>query len=112
VELRTRLWILTVSSLILVLAFALWYELTHYQKAYEQLTRGSTKVDAVRRFGKPGRVSDCRLSHLSWDDQPEDAISKRCVEIFEYPSCHSIGRWEVGFDQDGRVVSKGYLQSP
>ena len=98
---------------IFVLAFAgVWYELTHYQRAYEQLTRGTTKADVLQHFGKPGRVSDCRFTHLSWDAEQEDAVSKSCVEIFEYFSRHSIEKWEIGFDKEGRVVSKGYLQSP
>jgi len=112
---RARLWILIGSSVffILVLACAgVWYELTHYQRAYEHLTRGTTKADVLKHFGKPGRVSDCHLANPSWDGGQEDAISKTCVELFEYFSHHSLEQWDIGFDKDGRVVSKAYLLSP
>jgi len=112
---RTGRWILIGSSVTVIVAMAcagLWYEFNHYQRAYEQLTRGTMKANVLKRFGKPGRVSDCRSTSQSWDGRQEDAISKTCVELFEYFSHHSIEQWNIGFDKDGRVVSKAYLQSP
>jgi hypothetical protein len=35
-----------------------------------------------------------------------------CVEEFQYFSHVSIGEWDVGFDKNGKVVSKGYSPSP
>jgi hypothetical protein len=112
---RISHWILMGSSVVIILALAgagVWYELTCYQRAYDQLTRGTMKADVLKRFGKGERVSDCRSTSHSWDGGQEDAISRTCVELFEYFSRHSIEQWDVGFDKDGRVVSKAYLQSP
>ena len=41
-----------------------------------------------------------------------DNSSMPCVEEFQYFSRISIGEWDVGFDKNGRVVSKDYLSSP
>jgi hypothetical protein len=67
---RTGHWILIGSSVVVILALAcagVWFEFTHYQRAYEHLTRGTIKADVLKRFGKPGRVSDCRFTSQSWD---------------------------------------------
>ena len=86
---RTGRWILIGSSVTVIVVMAcagVWYEFNHYQRAYEQLTRGTMKANVLKRFGKPGRVSDCRSTSQSWDGRQEDAISKTCVELFEYCS--------------------------
>jgi hypothetical protein len=111
---QTRRAVVIGSTVVVALFLAcagVWYELTHYRRAYEQLTRGTAKADVLKRFGKPGRVTDCRFESQSWDGGPEE-FPKTCVELFEYFSNHSIDGWEIGFDKDGRVVSKAYLQSP
>ena len=83
---RARRWILIGSSVTVIVAMAcagVWYELTHYQRAYEHLTRGTTKANVLKHFGKPGRVSDCHFANSSWDGGQEDALSKTCVELFD-----------------------------
>jgi outer membrane protein assembly factor BamE (lipoprotein component of BamABCDE complex) len=111
---RIRRWALVSSSiLVFSLAFvAVWYERTFYERAYRQLARGTTKADVLKRFGKPQRVGDCQFRTPSWDNVPEDQTAKTCVEIFEYSSRTSIGEWVIGFDKEGKVVSKAYSSSP
>jgi hypothetical protein len=109
-----RRWPLICSSIIVVfLAFAaIRYEYTFYERAYEHLPRGTTKADVLKRFGKPQQMGDCRYSTPTWDDEPADKIAMTCVQTFEYSSRVRIGEWVIGFDGNGRVVSKAYLSSP
>lgn len=48
----------------------------------------------------------------SWDGKPLDEKSTKCVEEFSYYSHLRIGLWVIGFDENGKVVSKDYLSSP
>jgi len=110
---RARRWILVGMSIIVIcLVFVLvWYELTFFERAYAWLTPGATKADVLNHFGNPGRVEAC--SHPpSWDGNPVDRSSMPCVEEFQYFSRISIGEWDVGFDKNGKAVSKGYSSSP
>jgi hypothetical protein len=110
---RFRRWMLVGASIIIFfLAFAtVWYELTFYERAYAWLTRGATKAEVLKRFGKPGNI-ETRCDPPSWDGGPVDNSSMPCVEEFQYFSHASIGEWHIGFDKNGRVVSKGYSSSP
>src|SRR5580692_7028685 len=110
---RVRRWILVGASLIVfLLAFAtVWYELTFYERAYAWLTRGKTKAEVLKRFGKHGNIEACR-SAPTWDGRPVDTSSLPCVEQSEYFSRIQIGEWDVGFDKNGKVVSKGYSSHP
>jgi hypothetical protein len=108
-----RRWILVSASIIFILLVfvAIWYELTFYSRAYAWLTPGATKAEVLKRWGKPGNVGAC-LPHPSWDGYPVKNSSMPCVEEFEYFSRFSIGEWDIGFDKNGKVVSKGYSSSP
>ena len=110
---RTRRWLLISASIIVfLLVFAtVWYELTFYERAYAWLTPGATKAEVLKHFGKPGEIQECRHA-ASWDGNALDNSSMRCVEEFSYFSRISIGEWVIGFDRNGKVVSKGYSSSP
>jgi hypothetical protein len=43
---------------------------------------------------------------------PVDSSSMPCVEEFRYFSRISIGEWIIGFDKNGKALSKGYSSSP
>jgi len=104
-----------VGSLIIVclaIVAVLRHERTFYQRAYDSLMRGTTKADVLKRFGKPGRIGDCSFVTPTWDNEGQDEIALTCVQTFEYFSRISVGLWIIGFDKDGRVVSKAYLSSP
>jgi len=88
-----------------------WYEITLYERAYAWLTPGTTKTEVLKRFGKPGNKEAC-FSAPHWDGEPVDNPSGPCVEEFVYHSRTSIGEWTIGFDKNGKVVSKGYSSSP
>jgi hypothetical protein len=110
---RVRRWILAGMSIIvicLVLA-AIWYELTFYERAYAWLTPGATKAEVLKHFGKPGNAEACAHAPV-WDGNPVDNSSMPCVEEFQYFSRISIGEWDIGFDKNGKVVSKSYSSSP
>ena len=111
---QNRLWILASASIIVMFLVSgtVWYELTFYKRAYAWLTPGATKAEVLRHFGKPGNVEAC-VHAPSWDGEPVDDLSMPCVEEFRYFSrIISVGEWDVGFDKNGKVVSKGYSSSP
>jgi hypothetical protein len=110
---RARRWTLAGMSIIVIcLVFAvIWYELTFYERAYAWLTPGATKAEVLEHFGKPGNVEACAHAPF-WDGNPVDNSSMPCVEEFQYFSRISIGEWDVGFDKNGKAVSKGYSSSP
>ena len=110
---RIRRWILVSTSIIVIcLVFAaVWYELTFYERAYAWLTTGATKADVLKHFGKPGNIEACVHAPF-WDGGPVDNSSMPCVEEFRYFSRISIGEWDIGFDKNGKVVSKAYSSSP
>jgi hypothetical protein len=108
-----RRWMLVIASLVVIfLVFAvIWYELTFYSRAYAWLTPGATKAEVLKHFGKPQSIEECRPA-TSWEgDSPENS-SMPCVEEFHYFSHISIGEWIIRFDRNGRVISKGFSQSP
>lgn len=108
-----RRWILVSASLVvLIVVFAtVWYELTFYQRAYAWLTPGATKSEVLKHFGKPRLVSGCRPA-TSWEGDSAESSSMVCAEEFSYTSRISIGEWIIRFDKNGRVISKGFSQSP
>jgi hypothetical protein len=110
---RIRRWVLVSASiLVIVLVFAtIWYELTFYERAYAWLKPGATKAEVLKRFGKPGNI-DASCLPPSWDGDAVDSSSMPCVEQFRYFTRFSIGEWDIGFDKNGKVVSKAYLSSP
>jgi hypothetical protein len=109
---RIRRWILVSASIIAIFLVpaTVWYEVTFYKRAYAWLTPGATKAEVLKRFGKPGEIEACDSRAPSWDGLPVDGMP--CVEKFRYFSRISIGAWEVGFDKNGKAVSKDYLSSP
>jgi hypothetical protein len=111
---RMSRWTLISSAVVIcILTLAIFlYERNSYERAYGRLTRGATKADVLRLFGKPKEIGNCLYSGPSWDGALPDEISKTCIETYEYYRRTSIGRWDVGFNKDGQVVSKAYLPSP
>ena len=105
-----RLW-LTIG-LILVTTIALWFnhQYTRYERAYAQLRAGTAKGDVLKQFGKPNYTEGCRSISM-WDGQPVENKSA-CVEEFRYFTRLRVGVWIVGFDANGKAVSKYYLSSP
>jgi hypothetical protein len=110
---RMRRWILVgVSVILFFLAFAtVWYQLTFYDRAYAWLTPGATKAEVLKHFGQPQHVEACRPS-ASWEGDSAENPSVPCAEEFSYTSHVSIGEWIIRFDRNGRVISKGFSQSP
>jgi hypothetical protein len=72
---------------------------------------GTTKSEVIKQFGKPEDIEGCRHVPL-WDDTPVDKESAKCVEEFRYFSRMRIGAWIVGFDANGRAITKYYESSP
>lgn len=72
---------------------------------------GTTKIEVIKQFGKPDDIEGCHRVPL-WDDEPVEKESTKCVEEFRYVSRMRIGAWIVGFDANGKTVTKYHLSSP
>ena len=108
-----RKWAVIGSALILI-TFCGWFAylwLTRYERAYANLMPETTKADVVRKFGKPDAIEGCRSSPV-WDDRPMGKQPAKCIEEFRYYYRFRIGAWIVGFDANGRAVTKYYESSP
>jgi hypothetical protein len=109
---RARVLVIVSSTLIFILLSAgVAYELTRYDREYTRLTRGSTREEVLKRFGKPGDIRKCDPT-ATWEGEPEGKTSITCVEEFWYFSKLGFKQWAIGFDKNGRVVTKNYLVSP
>ena len=109
---RRRVWAVIGCALIFVVFCWLTYRwLTRYERAYANLMPETTKKDVIKQFGKPDDIEICRSVAL-WDDQPVDKESAKCVEEFRYGYNYRIGAWLVGFDANGRAITKYYESSP
>ncbi|MBZ5694625.1 MAG: hypothetical protein LAN36_04605 [Acidobacteriia bacterium] len=108
-----RGWLTVVVPVGLVLLVGSWvhYEYTRYEKAYARLIPGTARAEVLQRFGKPGDITKCSDVNR-WDETNIDQKSMKCVEEFHYFSRVRIGDWVVGFDEDGRVVTKYFSSSP
>lgn len=98
-------------ALILLVGFCLHYDYTRYEEPYARLTPGTTKTEVLRQFGKPGDITKCSDDNL-WDETSLDKKSVKCVEEFHYFSHTRVGEYVVGFDENGRIVTKYYESSP
>jgi hypothetical protein len=110
---RRRLWLTIGIALVLIvsISFCAHRQYTRYERAYARLTPGTTKAEVLRQFGKPQEITKCTYVP-SWDDEPVDEKSVKCVEEFRYFSRMRIGAWIVGFDADGIARTKYYSSSP
>ena len=109
-----RLWLIigVAVALIISIFFCVYHQHTRYERAYARLKPGTTKAEVLRQFGKPQEITECTHAAPSWDDEPVDEKSVRCVEEFRYFSRMRIGAWIVGFDADGVARTKHYESSP
>jgi hypothetical protein len=87
-----------------------WY--TRYDRAYARLVPGTTKAEVLREFGQPGYATTSCSQFPSWDEKPLSKDSVKCVEEFEYFYRIRIGGWFIGFDANGKAVTKYYESSP
>lgn len=101
------------SALVLIIGGTLlaYLWLTRYERAYANLIPEAPKKEVIRQFGKPGATEICRSTPL-WDDRPVGKQSAKCVEEFRYYYRFRIGAWVVGFDANGRAVTKYHESSP
>jgi hypothetical protein len=108
---RRRLWLAIGIALVVSISFYVHRRYTRYERAYARLMPGATKAEVLRQFGKPQEITRCTHAP-SWDDEPVDEKSVKCVEEFRYFSRMRIGAWIVGFDANGIARTKCYSSSP
>ncbi len=93
-----------------ILILEIW-KVNHYQSAYNALKQGATKTEVISDWGPAKDSKSCR-SGGTWDDKPIPPGTKDCVEELWYFSRVTPEQWAIGFDEDGRAVSKYHFVSP
>ena len=111
----------TVLRLALLAAFVLGATLIGYlvwlgyyrDTEYKLVNKGDSEAAVKEMLGTPFRVT-ASLRWISWDSQDSSRLNGgECVREFWYERPLSISgeMWTVGFDQNGKVVSKFYYPS-
>jgi len=82
--------------------------------AFAAVKKGDNEGRVVQLFGKPKGVTGAPDS-VAWGS--EDSIrrnSGECIRVFWYSRPINLdgGAWVVGFDKEGKVVSKYHYASP
>lgn len=81
------------------------------ERAYHEIERGDTKEAVTLAMGTPDAVGRV-IPYLWWGKEyigPNDSV---CEEEYRYARFPPPGLWIIGFDTQGRVVSKYYESSP
>jgi hypothetical protein len=106
---------LTIFVFVCVLATAFLAKLVidkkRYGHAYASLAKGTPKAEVLKQFGSPTKTGPCSFKP-SWDAQPLAQNGFACTEQLAYFSWVSPEQWVIGFDKDGRAITKYYLVSP
>jgi len=84
------------------------YRIRSFDSAHARIIRGENEAAVLRLMGSQQRIEN-KVSVDFWDDATlGDDVAKRVVKQYWYvvnlppvPIC-----WTVGFDSDGRVISK------
>jgi hypothetical protein len=83
----------------------------HYQKAYDSLMPGASKSQVLREWGPPRYSRACRQG-ATWDGDASAVGPLECFEELWYFSQVTPEQWALGFDREGRAVSKYHFVSP
>jgi hypothetical protein len=110
---KQRIWtvvgLVVLGACVLIAGFV--WEKRRYSAAYEGLSPGTDVSEVLKRFGKPTRIESCNLNP-SWNGEAVSTSKVGCVKQFRYFSKISPEQWIVGFDSEGKAVTKYYFASP
>jgi hypothetical protein len=81
-------------------------------RAYEALVPDTGTVMVLKQFGRPTEVRPCSTFSPQWDAKPLQVQLAHCIQEYWYFSKISLQQWVIGFDKDGRAMTKYYLSSP
>lgn len=109
---RTRKRIAAIVALLAVIAIA-WISLTpsriqRYDRAFLQVTRGMDESRVLEVMGQPDSI-DLSADQAFWDDEPlldPAAREVRRQYWYKVSTFFLPISWTVGFDKDGKVISK------
>jgi len=102
---KTTLWVLVLPFFILLFfCGARYYKLSHYPNWFASVTIGDTRERVVQKMGSPDNIRN--KPNWLWSTA-QDAES-------EFMYGHSLPPewWVIGFDNQGKVVSKAEIMSP
>jgi hypothetical protein len=81
------------------------------EQHYNQVEKGQSKESVEARLGKPAEIKRC-TENIWWDAQFLKKNKGECQEEFWYYSHITPEMWTIGFDENGRVISKYHYVSP
>ncbi len=94
------------------ITYLVW--LGNYRSAeYKLIQKGDSEAVIKQMLGTPSRISKSPR-WINWDSQDSGRLNDgECVQEFWYdrPISLSGETWTVGFDRDGKVISKFYFPS-
>ena len=103
--------VLAFAGVAVLLVSTLIRQYRHYESAYAVLIPGTQKAMVLKQFGRPKEIRPCTLKP-SWDAEPLEKQFTGCTEEYWYFSRISPEQWIIGFNEDGRAVTKYHFVSP
>jgi hypothetical protein len=98
---------------LVVLAVAIAYVVrrnTVLQTGFDQVTKGESRADVVRRMGSPSSERDGCQDAATWLGEP--AATAVCKKELRYEAIVLPKYWTVGFDAEDRAIAKYEYVSP
>lgn len=108
-----------VSCILLVLFFPILFVAIQIfmsaqcQEAYDSIQRGDTEQQVIAVMGKPWKIEFGVGQSLVWDTEPtliNPVVT--CTKIYWYGIYILAQQWTIGFDQNGRALTKYHYSSP
>jgi|WetSurMetagenome_2_1015567.scaffolds.fasta_scaffold67126_3 hypothetical protein len=111
-----KIWKIIVATLIItgvLFIGRLFWQQRQYECAYKGVWRGADKREVIKLFGPPSHIELCKQDESwAWDGMPLPAGHAKCIEVYRYVSWVSVEEWLIGFDKNGKAITKAYLVSP
>lgn len=111
---RKLAWLFSVVLLLLFTSVGYGFWLGQIREnRYEQVMKNDSEQRVVELLGKPAKITG-PPENIAWGDADMRSNKGECVREFWYsPPLTICGEaWAIGFDQQGKVVSKYHVTSP
>jgi hypothetical protein len=105
--------LLVAGILIVVLVYVAhpFYKSSTLQQGYKDIKRGMRERRVWELMGRPTTEGVCK-NRLTWDEEYLGPSEGVCIKEYRYESPKTTEVWIVGFDANGRAVSKYHVTSP
>lgn len=92
----------TIALMVLVLFFLNNYQ-NNLRKEFSKLEKGTSKMDILKKFGKPSEITKC-LDTTWLDGKPKkDHKNIECKTVIIYKGIFLM-RWQLSFDKNDKLL--------